>query len=334
VKCKKHLNCAQAATRKRNWVVAFSEWTSCGDVIQLSEGEFDRDDWLWLTGCHALVWANLCAFHSMNFGLALRAAIEAWKAHHELQNVREEHDFESYVLPTLWKMMYLWASTSDCEEETLDLDVKALLLDALRRSGDLDVKEFLIDALSHSGDVGELKSQCKFVIKKSESVIWELQKYFFHYSKTGECLGWVSEGINFYKKDYPDKMDYVSKFNEASIYFMLGACENTIRILEEIRDNLESKPWEENATNVHPAARYCTLQYAFLIHQMLCMCYEVMILQPGERRRPLKMIDDAKKEREVCKSLWAQMQSDGILLPSRKRLAEVWEHTMNKRYEV
>jgi hypothetical protein len=28
------------------------------------------------------------------------------------------------------------------------------------------------------------------------------------------------------------------------------------------------------------------------------------------------------------------MQSDGILLPSRKLLAEAWEHAMNKRYGV
>jgi hypothetical protein len=107
VECKEHLARAQAATQTSDWVVAYSEWTNCGDVIQLSKGVFDRDDWLWLTGCHALVRANLCAFHSMNFRLALLIAILAHKARDAVQNVAEALDFRSYVQPTLWKMMYL-----------------------------------------------------------------------------------------------------------------------------------------------------------------------------------------------------------------------------------
>jgi hypothetical protein len=59
-----------------------------------------------------------------------------------------------------------------------------------------------------------------------------------------------------------------------------------------------------------------------------------MILQPGERRISQRMNDHANKEKDECKALWAEMQSDGILLPSRSFLAEAWEHAMNKRYGV
>ncbi len=194
------------------------------------------------------------------------------------------------------------------------------------------LEALLIYALGHSGDVSELKLQCKeFVMNKSVSVLWEVQKDFFHYGKAGECLRWVHEGNNLYKKKYPGMVDYVSKFNEAFLLFMLGSCENAIEVLEDIRDDLESKPWEANVTNVHPAALCCTLEFAFMVRQMLCMCYEVMILQPSERRRLQEMWDNTNKERDECKSLWAQMQSDGILLPPRKYLAESWEHAMNKR---
>ncbi len=162
VGCKEHLAHVQAATQTRDWVVAYSEWTSCRDVIVRSEGLLDRDDQRWFSGCHKLVSANLWTFHSMNFGLALTAAIAALKAGAEFQNVPEALDFKFYLLPTLWKVMYLWASTSDCEEEALDPDVK----------------EFLIDVLLHPRDsvsdseVRTLKQQCKeFVINKSESVI-------------------------------------------------------------------------------------------------------------------------------------------------------------------
>jgi hypothetical protein len=168
VECKEHLARAQAATETRDWVVAYSEWSSCRDAILRSEGLLDRDDRPWLLGCLSLVSANLSAFHSMNFGRALTDAIAASKAQDEVQNVSEALDFKSYVLPTLWKVMYLWASTSDCEEEVLYPDVKAFLIDALGHARD-----------DSESEVRTLKQQCKeFVINKSESVIWEVQKCF------------------------------------------------------------------------------------------------------------------------------------------------------------
>jgi len=357
--CEKYL----AATQTGDWVTACSEWTNCGVLIKLSKERFDRDDWLWLTGCYALVWANLCAFHSMDYRLAFLFATLALKARNGVQKVRETLDFKSCVQPTLWKMMYLWASTSGCEEKALDKSLKAFFYVALECSGSVSklklqceksvinnlrastssweegldelLETFLMFTLVHSGDITELKLQCKdFVTNKTESILWELQKSFFHYSNTEECMRWIDEGNKLYEEKYPGKVDYVSKFNKASMFFMTGIYEKGIPVLEEIRDDLETKPWEDNSNNVHPAALYCTLQYAFLIHQMLCMCYEVMILHPGERRISLKMSDHANKEKVKCKALWAQIQSDGILLPSRTLLAQAWEHALNKRYEM
>ncbi|CAK9867312.1 unnamed protein product, partial [Sphagnum jensenii] len=327
VECKEHCARAQTATQTREWVVAYSEWTSCRDIIVRSEGLLDRDEWLWLSGCHELVSANLWAFHSMNFGLALAAAIAALKAWAEFKNVPEALDFKFYLLPTLWKVLYLWASTSDCEEETLDPDVKKFV-NVL----------FEINVLLHPRDsvpdskMGTLKKRCKkFIINNCESVIWEVQKHYFNNSKTEECLRWAREGNVLYQKKYPDQLDYVSKLNEAATLFMSGACEEVIEVCEKIRDNLESKPWQGNGADVYPAARYCTLEYAFMIRQMLCICYQKMTLKPGHRK--WQMIDNASKEREECESLWAQMQSDENLLPLRKCLAEAGEHAENNRWE-
>lgn len=354
VQCEKYLAAAQTG----DWVTACSEWSYCRVVIKRSKEMFDRDDWLWLTGCHALVWANLCAFHSMNYRLAFLIATLALKARNGVQKVREALDFKSCVQPTLWKIMYLWASTSGCEEKTLEESLKSFFDDALGYSGsvselklqceesvnnnlrvstssweeeELDelLKTFLRDVLVHSGDVTELKLQCKnFVTNKSKSVLWELQKSFFHYNNI-ECVRWIDEGNKLYEEKYPGKLDYVSKFNKAAMFFMTGVYEKGIPVLEEIRDDLEMKPRSN-----HPAALYCTLQYAFLIRQMLCMCYELRILHPGERRISLKMIDHANKEKAKCNTLWARIQSDGILLPSKTLLAIAWEHALNKRYEM
>jgi len=242
VECKEHVARAQAATQTRDWVVAYSKRTSCRDVIVRSEGLLDRDDWLWLSGCRALVWANLWAFYRMNFGRALKDAIAACKARDEVQNVPEALDFKFYVLPTLWKVMYLWA-TSDCEEEALDPYVKAFLIDALGHPR---------DSVSDS-EVRTLKQQCKeFVINKSESVIWGIQKHYYFYSRIEECLRWAHEGNKLYKKRYPGMLDYVSKFNEAFTLSISGAWEEASKVSEEIRDNLDSKPWKAKVGDGHP----------------------------------------------------------------------------------
>jgi hypothetical protein len=291
VACKEHCACAHTATQTRDWVVAYSEWTSCRDIIMRSEGLLDRDEWLWLSGCHKLVSANLWAFHSMNFGLALAAAIAALKAWAEFKNVPEALDFKFYLLHTLWKVLYLWASTSDCEEETLDPDVKKFV-NVL----------FVINVLLHprdsvpDSDLGTLKQQCKkFIINNCESVIWEVQKHYFNNSKTEECLRWAREGNNLYKKKYPDQLDYVSKFNEALTLFMSGACKGASEVLAEIKEKLNSEPWKAKFTNDHPAAQYCNPEYEFHIHQMLITCYQQRAVQssPGGERN--SFIESCKK---------------------------------------
>jgi hypothetical protein len=150
-------------------------------------------------------------------------------------------------------------------------------------------------------------------------------------------LRWAHEGNKLYKKRYPGKLDYVSKFNEAFTLFMSGACEEASKVLAEIRDNLDLKPWKAKVTDGHPAALYCNPQYAFLIHQMQCICYKRMTPQPGEGKfeERKKLIELANKERDECQSLLAQRESEGIFLYSRdieKCRAEALEHAVNKKY--
>lgn len=79
------------------------------------------------------------------------------------------------------KLMYLWASTPDFREKALDADVKAFLIDKL---GHLE------DSESYS-EGRTLKDQCKkFLKNESVSVIWEVQKEYFNYFETEECLTW------------------------------------------------------------------------------------------------------------------------------------------------
>jgi len=163
----------------------------------------------------------------------------------------------------------VWASTSDCEEEVLDPDVKAFFIDALVPR----------DSVSDS-EVRTLKQHCKeFVINKSESVIWEVQKHFFNYSKTEECLRWAREANKVYKQRYPGKLDYVSKFNEAFTLFMLGVCKGASKVCAEITYILDSEPWKGRVTDGHPAAQYCNAKYEYLIHELQCFCYKQMAVQ-------------------------------------------------------
>ncbi|CAK9209342.1 unnamed protein product, partial [Sphagnum troendelagicum] len=319
VECKEHFAGAQTATQTRDWVVAYSEWTSCRDIIVHSEGLLDRDKWLWLLGCQKLVSANLWAFHSKNYELALDASIEALEAWIDYDNASEALSFRSYLNPTLWTMIYLWA-TSDCKEEALDPNVRSFLMNVLLHPR---------DAVPDS-EVRTLKQQCKeFVINEWECVIWEVQKQYFYYFETEECLRWAREGNKFYKKKYPGKLDYVSKLNEAATLFMSGACEEVIEVCEKIRERLELKPWQANGTYVYPAERYCTVEYAFKVHQMLYICYRKMTLKPNHRTRV--MIEQQNKASGECNSLLSQMESDGNLLPLRECLAQAWEHAVNNR---
>jgi hypothetical protein len=318
VKCKEHFAGAQTATQTGNWVVAYAEWTSCRDIIVRSEGLLDRNEWHWLSGCQELVSANLWAFHSKNFELALDASIEAWQAWFEYDNASEALSFESYLAPTLCTMIYLWA-TSDCEEEALDLNVKSFLMKLLSHPR---------DAVPDS-EVRTLKQQCKeFVIYQRECVIWEVQQQYFYYFETEECLRWAREGNKVYAQKYPGKLDYVSKLNEATTLFMSGACEEVIKVCEKIRETLELELLQANDTHINPAAQFCTLEYVFMVSLMLYVCYGKMILKPYHRTRV--MIEQYQKARGVCNSLL----SHGNFLSLRECLDEAWEHAVNDRYGV
>ncbi|CAK9259993.1 unnamed protein product [Sphagnum jensenii] len=212
VDCKEHFARARTATETRDWAVAYSEWTSCRNIIAQSEGLLDRDEWLWLLGCQELVSANFWAFHSKNYELALGASIEALIASIDYDNPPEDLSFESYVKPTLWTTIYLWA-TSDCEEELLDSNVRSVLMKILLHSK---------EGVPHSEGT-TLKEQCKeYVINEWEYVIWEVQKQYFYYFEIDECLRCAREGSKMYGKKNPGKLDYVSKFYEAATLFMAG----------------------------------------------------------------------------------------------------------------
>jgi len=323
VECKEHVARAQAATQTRDWVSAYSEWTSCRDVIERSKSLLDRDDWLWLSGCHKLMCADLCAFYSMNFGEALRDAMAAFKAGDEVQNVPEALDFKSYVEPILWKAMYLWASTSDCKEEALELDVEAFLIDSLGHSR---------DSVSDS-EVRTLKQQCKeLVINKSESVMWQVQTHYYYYSKTEECLQWASEGNKLYKERHSGNLDYVSKFNEALTLMMLGAYKKAAAVGEIIVDELDSEPWKGKVTDDHPAAQYCNPLFEFLLHQMLCLCYQSLWHTRAEldeeKHQNLKEL--ASEEEAKCLRLSEQIEVQEMFLYSRECLLAALIHGGNK----
>jgi hypothetical protein len=264
------------------------------------------------------VLANLSAFHSMNFGRALTHAIAASKARDEVQNMLETIDFKSYVEPTLLKVMYLWASTSGCDEEGLGPDVKAFVIDALGHPRD-SVSNFEVSE--------RLKQQCKdFVLDKSESVIWKVQKCF---SRREERLRWARIGNKVYEDKYLGKVDYVSKANEAYTLFLRGSFEEASKVFEEISHSLDLEPWKTNVREVDPAARYCTLEYAFFIHQLLYTCYNQLALFPpfGEI-----YIGFVSQEKEKLQSLWTQieLENKNKFSSARERLAETMKYAPNK----
>jgi hypothetical protein len=345
VECTEHIARAQEATRKRDWFVACAEWTSCGDVILRSGSLLDRDDRIWLTGCHALESANFSAFYLKNYVRALKDAIAASKAWDEVQNVPEALDFKSYVESTLWKMMYLWASISDGEEEPLDADVKAFLIDIVGHPG---------DAVSNS-EVRILKQQCEeFVSNKSVSVIWEVQKDYFNYFETNyfECLRWARNGSRLYHGKYPEKLDYVSKLNEAFLLFLSGNPKNASEVFHEIIDNLDSKPWEAKGKDAHPAALCCNPQYVLFVHFYQCQCYWQMAVQPGQGKEKLidliAHIDDEEAElsllaqrefahiddEEAELSLLAQRAYAEMFRVQRDRAREAFEYAAKNKYSV
>ncbi|CAM6035378.1 unnamed protein product, partial [Sphagnum compactum] len=113
---------------------------------------------------------------------------------------------------------------------------------------------------------------------------------------------------------------------------MSGAWEEASKVLEEIRDNLDSKPWTANIRDDHPAALYCSPEYASFIHNMQRICYEQMTPQPGEGKLEdrKKLIELAKKVRDELQSL-QQRELEGICHSTviEKCRAEAWEHAMN-----
>jgi hypothetical protein len=321
VDCKEHFARAQTATETRDWAVAYSEWTSCRDIIERSEDLLDRDEWLWLESCHRLVSARLWAFHSKKVELALDASIDACGAWYQLKNVPES--LHLYPTFTLMMMMYLWAS-SDCEEEALDPNVKRCLVGLLSQQK---------DAVPNS-EVRTLKQQCKeFVTNKYECIIWEVQKQYFYYFEREECLRWAREGSTIYGKKYPGQLDYVSKLYEAATLFMAGGREEVIKVCENIRDKLELVRSQTNHSNIYPAARYCTVEYAFMIHQMLYICYWRIFLGPGQSTSG--MIEQQSKLGEEWNSLLSDIYSDvERLWPLKICLVEALEHAENNRYNV
>ncbi len=320
VECKEHFARAQTATETRDWAVAYSEWTSCRDIIVRSEGLLDRDERLWLSSCYKLVSANLWAFHSKKFELALNASIEALLANVALKNAPEALSFP--ILPTLWTMIFLWASTSECEEETLDPNVRSFLTTVYPGNAVPDC------------EVRILKQQCKyFVINEWKFVIWEVQKQYFYYFEIEECLRWAREGNKLYGEKYHGKLDYVSKLYEAATLFMTGACEEVIKVCEKIRETLKLERSQINDMNIYPAARYCTVEYAFMIHQILYICYWNIILGPGQSTKI--MIEQQAKLGEEWNILLSQIYSDvQKLWPLKICLEESMEHAKNNRYEV
>jgi hypothetical protein len=321
VDCKEHFARAQTATETRNWAVAYSEWTSCRNIIERSEDLLDKDEGLWLESCQKLVSARLWAFHSKKFERALDAAIDAWEIWNQLKNAPESLDL--HPIFTMLMMIYLWAS-SDCEEETLDPDVKSYLVRLL---------SYQKDGVPDS-EVRTLKQQCKqFVLNEWEFVFWEVQKQFFYYFEREECLRWAREGSKIYENKYSNKLDYVSKLYEAATLFMAGACEDVIEVCEQIREKLQLVCSQISDTNIYPAAQYCTVEYAFMINQMLYICYWTRMLGPGQSTSV--MIERQAKLGEEYQLLLSQIYSDvKRLWPLKICLVEALEYAENNRYEI
>jgi hypothetical protein len=63
---------------------------------------------------------------------------------------------------------------------------------------------------------------------------------------------------------------------------VLFAWEEASKVLEGIRDNLDSKPWEARVSDGHLAALHCSPEYAMFIHGMLKMCYRGILPKPFE----------------------------------------------------
>jgi len=257
----------------------------------------------------------------MDFGLALMAVLEVCKASVEVQKpVPETLDFNSYVLPTLWNVMYLWASASDFEWVLWNPDVKAFLNDAL---GHPRVSDF---------EVRSLKEQCKeLVINHHEFVVWYIQRHYFFYSNMEECSWWAREGSRLYKEKYPGIMDYESKFSEAMILTTSASWEEASKILEDIRDNLESEPWKEKARDGHPAELYCDPELADLVNRMLFKCYE----QTQSEGQKLELAKQLRDEHSSLQQSLRERELDRICSTIiGKCRAEVWEHTVNNKYDI
>jgi len=79
--------------------------------------------------------------------------------------------------------------------------------------------------------------------------------------------------------------------------------EEASKVLAEIRDNLDLKPWKAKVRDGHPAALYCDPDFADLVNRMLCICYEQMT-QPGGRK-----LEDRKRLNELAKEVRDGQQS-------------------------
>ncbi|CAN5969041.1 unnamed protein product [Sphagnum jensenii] len=222
--------------------------------------------------------------------------------------------------------VYLWASTSDCEEEALDPDVNFFLINHLLRPR---------DSISDS-DVKTLKQQCKeFVMNEYESVVWKVQMHYYDYSKTKECLRWAREGNKLYKKRYSGKLDYISKYNEGFTLFTSGAFERAKDVCEAIIYELDSEPLKGKTMDGHPAAQYCNPQYEFDIHSMLSRCYEQMAVQPGRgKKRTDELFKLANEETEKCESLLGESELQGEISHALKCRADALEAAANNKYGV
>ncbi|CAK9855500.1 unnamed protein product [Sphagnum jensenii] len=181
-------------------------------------------------------------------------------------------------------------------------------------------------------DVRTLKQQCKeFVTNKYKSVVWKVQMHYFDYSKTKECLRWAREGNKLYKERYSDKLDYISKYNEAFLLFTSGAFERAKEVCEGIISELDSEPLKGKAMDDHPAAQYCDPQYEFDIHSMLGRCYEQMAVQSGRGKTTDEWIQLANREQEKCESLLGESELQGEISHALKCRADALEDAANNK---
>ncbi|CAM6028180.1 unnamed protein product [Sphagnum balticum] len=98
------------------------------------------------------------------------------------------------------------------------------------------------DVVFGSEVVKTLKQHCKDVAINGQ-LCWRIQDQCIYYGIMEELLQWAHEGNKLYSKRYPGKLDYKSKRNEAIALSVLFAWEEASKVLEGIRDNLDSKPW-------------------------------------------------------------------------------------------